>query len=52
MKFGEIINSEFIGSYVKCKYSDDYINKPEYIEFIKKVKINTINSIISILKKS
>lgn len=49
MKFGEIINSTFIGMYEKCEYSDDFYSNDDYKKFIKKVKINTIKDIIKSL---
>lgn len=46
MHFANIIDSKFIGSYEKCIYDNKYLKSQEYLDFIKKVKINTIKTII------
>lgn len=46
MKFAEIVDSEFIGSYEKCKYSD-YDDKTEYIKYREEVKKALIKHMIS-----
>lgn len=47
IKFAEIIDSTFHGMYEECEYSTNYVDTQEYKDFIKKVKLNTIKSLLN-----